>query len=145
MYGHRSTARLPEGYTQFFSRAEGCRLWDCDGNEPIDYICAYGPNLLGYGNERVEEAAKREQALCDAMTGLSEIMVSYVERLVENVSHADWTMCTKNGVDSTSSCIQIARAYTGRNKILVAEDSYHGANFWSMPRPPACRRTTGCI
>jgi glutamate-1-semialdehyde 2,1-aminomutase len=135
MYGHQSTGRLPKGYPQFFSRAEGCRLWDCDGNELIDYMCAYGPNLLGYHHRQVEEAAARQQAFGDALTGPSEVMVDYAERLVATVGHADWAMFTKNGADSTSSCIQIARAYTGRNKILVAEGSYHGANFWSTPRP----------
>ena len=135
MYGHQSTGRLPEGYPQFFSRAEGCRLWDADGNELIDYMCAYGPNLLGYHHPAVDEAAARQQALGDALTGPSEVMVDYAERLVGTVGHADWVMFTKNGADSTSSCIQIARVYTGRNKILVAEGSYHGANFWSTPRP----------
>lgn len=135
MYGHQSVARLPEGYPQFFSRADGCRLWDADGNELIDYMCAYGPNLLGYHRREVEEAAARQQALGDAMTGPSPLIVELAERLVETVGHADWAMFTKNGADSTSACIQIARAHTGRNKILVAEGSYHGAAFWSTPRP----------
>ena len=135
MYGHQSIGRLPDGYPQFFSRADGCRLWDADGNELIDYMCAYGPNLLGYHHAQVEDAAARQQALGDALTGPSEVMVTYAERLVDTISHADWAMFTKNGADSTSSCIQIARAYTGKNKILIAEGSYHGANFWSTPRP----------
>jgi glutamate-1-semialdehyde 2,1-aminomutase len=46
MYGHQSTAILPAAFPQFFSRAEGARLWDANGNEYIDYICAFGPNLL---------------------------------------------------------------------------------------------------
>jgi len=135
MYGHQSVASLPEGYPQFFGRAEGCRLWDADGNELIDYMCAYGPNLLGYGRKEVEDAARRQAELGDAMTGPSGVMVELAERLTGLVSHADWAMFTKNGADSTSSAIQIARAYRGRNKILVAQGSYHGAAFWSTPRP----------
>ena len=135
MYGHQSVARLPEGYPQFFSRAEGCRLWDADGNELIDFMCAYGPNLLGYRRPEVEEAARRQAERGDAMTGPSGVMVELAERITGAVSHADWAMFTKNGADSTNSAIQIARAYRGRNKILVAQGSYHGAAFWSTPRP----------
>jgi len=135
MYGHQSVARLPDGYPQFFTRAEGCRLWDADGNELIDYMCAYGPNLLGYGHPAVEAAAARQQTLCDVMTGPSEVMVDYAERLGATIGHADWAMFTKNGSDSTSACIQIARAHTGRRRILAARGSYHGTNFWSTPRP----------
>ena len=50
MYGHQSTGLLPDDYPQFFSKAEGARLWDADGNELLDYMCAYGPNLFGYGH-----------------------------------------------------------------------------------------------
>ncbi len=135
MYGHQSVARLPVGYPQFFSRAEGCRLWDADGKEYIDYMCAYGPNLLGYRRPEVEEAARRQAELGDAMTGPTGVMVDLAERITGAVSHADWAMFTKNGADSTNSAIQIARAYRGRNKVLVAEGSYHGAAFWSTPRP----------
>ena len=94
MYGHQSIGRLPDGYPQFFSRADGCRLWDADGNELIDYMCAYGPNLLGYHHAQVEDAAARQQALGDALTGPSEVMVTYAERLVDTISHADWAMFT---------------------------------------------------
>ncbi|MDG2480548.1 MAG: aminotransferase class III-fold pyridoxal phosphate-dependent enzyme [Alphaproteobacteria bacterium] len=60
---------------------------------------------------------------------------SYAERLVDTIGHADWAVFTKNGSDSTSACIQVARAHTGKHKILIAEGSYHGASFWSTPRP----------
>ncbi|MBT6512934.1 MAG: aminotransferase class III-fold pyridoxal phosphate-dependent enzyme, partial [Rhodospirillaceae bacterium] len=135
MYGHQSVARLPEGYPQFFERSEGCRLWDSDGNELIDYMCAYGPNLLGYHHPAVEAAAAAQQGKGDAMTGPSDVMVDYAERLVDTIGHADWAVFTKNGSDSTSACIQVARAHTGKHKILIAEGSYHGASFWSTPRP----------
>ena len=53
VYGHESTRLLPESYPQFFSSAEGAYLWDADGNKYLDFMCAYGPNLLGYGYARV--------------------------------------------------------------------------------------------
>ncbi len=52
MWGHMNVARIPAAYPQYFARAEGCRLWDVDGREYIDFMCAYGPMLLGYNDSR---------------------------------------------------------------------------------------------
>ena len=54
MYGHQSAARLPEGFPQFFTRGEGSHVWDADGNEYIDFMCAYGPIVLGHRHPAVE-------------------------------------------------------------------------------------------
>src|SRR5258707_15643081 len=69
MYGHLNVARLPPGYPQFFSRAEGATLWDVDGNAYVDFMCAYGPMVLGYGNREVQDAASPQRALGDGRTG----------------------------------------------------------------------------
>src|SRR5262249_24120251 len=82
MYGHPSTGLLPDVFPQFFPHAEGTRLWDADGNQYIDYMCAYGPNLLGYRHEAVDAAAAAQQRLGDTMTGPSEVMVDLSEKLV---------------------------------------------------------------
>lgn len=135
MYGHESTLLLPDEYPQFFRAAKGSRLWDVDGNEYIDMVCAYGPNLLGYGFEPVEAAAAEQRALGDSMTGPSDVMVTLAESLVDLVSHADWAMFCKNGTDATTMAIVTARAQTGRRKILYATGTYHGAAPWCTPRP----------
>jgi glutamate-1-semialdehyde 2,1-aminomutase len=135
MFGHQATGMLPDEYPQFFSRAKGSRLWDVDGNEYIDFMCAYGPNLLGYGFEPVEAAAAAQQALGDAMTGPSESIVVLAETLVDMVGHADWAMFCKNGTDATTMAIVTARAQTKRRKILCATGAYHGAAPWCTPRP----------
>ena len=135
MYGHESTRLLPDDYPQYFSRAKGARLWDVDGNEYVDFICAFGPNLLGYGHEPVERAAAAQQAQGDVMTGPSEIMVDLAEALVQAVSHASWAIFCKNGTDATSMALVAARAQTGRRKILYATGAYHGAAAWCTPRP----------
>src|SRR5258708_7040821 len=72
MYGHLNVARLPAGYPQFFARAEGATLWDVDGNACVDFMCAYGPMVLGYGNREVEAAASAQRDLGDVLTGPSE-------------------------------------------------------------------------
>ena len=60
MWGHMNAANLPDGYPQFFARAQGCRLWDVDGNEYVDFMCSWGPVVLGHHHpvEWVEEAVR---------------------------------------------------------------------------------------
>jgi glutamate-1-semialdehyde 2,1-aminomutase len=135
MYGHQSTALLPDVFPQFFTRAEGTRLWDADGDEYIDYMCAYGPNLLGYRHEAVEAAAAAQQRRGDTMTGPSEIMVDLAEKFVSLVRHADWAMFCKNGTDATTMALVVARAHSDRKAILAARKTYHGSVPWCTPRP----------
>jgi glutamate-1-semialdehyde 2,1-aminomutase len=133
MYGHQNAARLPEGFPQYFGRAEGCRLWDSDGNEYIDYVCGYGPNLLGYRHAEVERAAAEQAARGDCMTGPAPCLVELGERFVEVVEHADWALFCKNGTDATTWCVTIARAHTGKRKVLRAHGAYHGSMPWCTP------------
>jgi glutamate-1-semialdehyde 2,1-aminomutase len=135
MYGHESVALLPDNYPQFFARADGARLWDVDGNEYLDFMCAYGPNLLGYRNKKVDAAATHQQALGDALTGPSPVMVEFAEALVAQISHADWAIFCKNGTDATTMAVMAARAHTGKRKIVVAKGAYHGAAPWCTPLP----------
>lgn len=133
MYGHQSTLLSPDGYPQFFERADGARLWDVDGHGYIDYVCAYGPNLFGYNHPAIRAAAEEQQGLGDAMTGPTARIVELAEGLVSTVAHAEWAMFCKNGTDATSLAIMAARAHTGRRKILKAKGAYHGAAAWCKP------------
>ncbi|WP_137929171.1 aminotransferase class III-fold pyridoxal phosphate-dependent enzyme [Mesorhizobium comanense] len=133
MWGHMSTRYLGSAYPQFFERANGCRVWDVDGREYIDLMCSWGPNILGHHHQAVEDAAARQRGLGDAMNGPGEVLVELAELLVETVAHADWAMLQKNGTDATTACVTIARAGTGRRKVLVARGSYHGAVPWCSP------------
>jgi glutamate-1-semialdehyde 2,1-aminomutase len=135
MYGHHSTAMLPDVFPQFFERAEGTRLWDVDGNVYIDYACAFGPNLFGYRHARIEEAAQRQAKLGDTMTAPGPVMIDLAEQLVDIITHAEWAMFCKNGSDATSMALMVARAHGQCRKILVAEGAYHGTSTWSTPRP----------
>ena len=135
MYGHESTRLLPASFPQFFSRAEGAYIWDADGNRYLDFMCAYGPNLLGYGDRRVDEAAAAQLARGDTMTGPAPVMVELAETLVAMVSHADWAMFCKNGTDATTMAMTAARAQTNRRRVVVAEGAYHGAAPWCTPLP----------
>ncbi|MDB5819056.1 MAG: fumI [Rhizobacter sp.] len=135
MTGHLNAAMLPTGYPQFFERGEGCRLWDVDGREFIDFMCSWGPNLLGHRHPRVEAAAAAQLARGDCLNGPTERFVELAERFVERTAHADWALFQKNGTDATTVCLMIARAATGKRKVLVATRAYHGADAWCTPVP----------
>ena len=135
MTGHLNAAALPAGYPQFFQRGDGCRVWDVDGRGFIDFMCSWGPNLLGHRHPQVEAAAQRQAALGDCLNGPAACFVELAERFVDRCAHADWVMFQKNGTDATTVCLTIARAATGRRKVLVAGGAYHGAAPWCTPSP----------
>jgi glutamate-1-semialdehyde 2,1-aminomutase len=135
MYGHEATTLLPASYPQFFARGEGAYIWDVDGNRYLDFMCAYGPNLLGYNDRRVNDVAVAQLAKGDTLTGPSAHFVELAEALTSMVSHADWAMFCKNGTDATTMAMTTARAQTGKRRILVADGAYHGAAPWCTPMP----------
>jgi glutamate-1-semialdehyde 2,1-aminomutase len=135
MYGHQSTRLLPDDYPQFFARARGARLWDVDGNELLDFMCAYGPNLLGYGDEAVDSAFVRQLDLGDTMTGPTALMVELAETMTAMISHADWAIFCKNGGDATQMALMTARAHGRRKTVILARGAYHGASPWCALRP----------
>mgnify|MGYP001765621540 CR=1 FL=1 len=133
MWGHMATRMIAPGYPQFFARADGCRVWDVDGNDYIDFMCAWGPNVLGYHHPRVEAAALAQLKAVDSGNGPTETTVELAELMTATLDHADWCMFQKNGTDATTACVTIARAGTGRRKVLVARGAYHGAVPWCSP------------
>jgi glutamate-1-semialdehyde 2,1-aminomutase len=134
MFGHMSVNRLPDAYPQFYGRSEGTRVWDVDGNEYVDFMCSFGPMILGYKHPRVEAAAASQAEQGDTQPGPAPCMVELAELLVERVAHADWAIFAKNGTDATTTSLMVARAETGRNKVLAAAGAYHGAAPWATLR-----------
>lgn len=116
----------------FSERAEGTRFWDADGNEFIDYMCGYGPNVLGYGDPDVAAAAQAQARKEDVVSIPSSIMVDFAELLVDAVASADWAFFAKNGGDATTLAIMTARAATGRRRIVFIEGYYHGVAPWTQ-------------
>lgn len=133
VWGHMAVRAIAPGYPQFFSRSDGCRVWDVDGNEYIDFMCAWGPNVLGYRHPEVEAAALARIDDGDIGNGPTEAMVELAELLTDTLDHADWALFQKNGTDATTTCVTVARAATGRRKVLVARGAYHGAVPWCSP------------
>jgi glutamate-1-semialdehyde 2,1-aminomutase len=133
MYGHQSTWRLPEAFPQFIERGKAGHIWDTNGKRYIDFMSSYGPIILGHAHPKVEEAVSRQLKNGDCFNGPSTSIVELAEKMTAIVDHADWCIFAKNGTDATTICVSVARAYTGKNKILVAQGAYHGAAPWCTP------------
>lgn len=136
IYGHQGPAEgcyVPvEAFPLFSSLAQGTYLWDVDGNRFIDYMCAYGPNILGYHDPDVDAAAAKQRKLGDCTTLPSTKMIEFAELLVDTVASADWAFFAKNGNDVTTLAIMTARAYTHRKKIVFFKGYYHGVAPWTQ-------------
>lgn len=134
VYGHLGPAEgcfIPvSAYPQFSERAQGPYFWDIDGNRYIDYMCAYGPNILGYNDPDVDEAAAKQREKGDCVTAPSTVMIDFAELLVEAVASADWAFFAKNGNDVTSIAVRAARAHTRRKKLVFFKGYYHGISPW---------------
>ena len=96
VYGHLGPAEgcfIPvEAFPQFSSRAQGSYFWDIDGHRYIDYMCAYGPNILGYNDPDVEEAAAKQREKGDVVTSPSTVMIDFAELLVDTVASANLSL-----------------------------------------------------
>jgi glutamate-1-semialdehyde 2,1-aminomutase len=136
IYGHQSPRMLvPGAYPYFFARGDGARVWDVDGNEYLDLVCGYGPIVLGHNHPAVDAAAAREAANGRCYNGPGRAFVELAERLVALTPWAAWAVFAKNGSDVCTWATQVARAATGKTKILAAKGAYHGTHAWCAPMP----------
>ena len=136
IYGHQGPAEgcyIPvEAFPLYSSKAEGAYLWDLDGNKFIDYMCAYGPNILGYHDPDVDAAAAKQRKISDCTTLPNTVMIDFADLLVETVNTADWAFFAKNGNDVTTLAVMASRAYTHRKKIVFFKGYYHGISPWTQ-------------
>lgn len=136
IYGHLGPAEglwVPTTSWPFFSeRAEGSYFWDVDGNKYLDYMCAYGPNVLGYNDPDVNAAAMEQAKIGNCTTSPSYKMVEFAELMVDTVASADWAFFAKNGNDTTQAAIMCARYHTHKKKIIFVNGFYHGVSPWTQ-------------
>ncbi len=132
VYGHLGPAEgqfIPVNrWPRFSEKAQGSYFWDVDGNKYIDYMCAYGPNILGYCDEDVDNAAIEQIKKGNCTSSPDKVMVECAELLVDTVNTADWAFFAKNGNDATQGAILTARAYTHRKKLIFFNGFYHGVS-----------------
>lgn len=132
--GHLSPAlTVPGSFPYYAARGEGCRYWDVDGNEYIDFMCGFGPVILGYNHPEVDAAAREEREKGGSVFNHPTVRtIELAERLVKLVPIADWAAFARNGSDVTMYSVMVAREHTHRQKILMAKGTYHGTHAWSI-------------
>ena len=112
----------------FLQRGKGCRVWDVDGNEFIDYIQGLLPNILGYAHDEVNAAAAAQLAQGHSFSLPHPLEVQLAERLTRLIPCAEMVRFGKNGSDATTGAVRAARAFTGRDRIACC--GYHGWQDW---------------
>lgn len=113
---------------KYLQRGKGSHVWDVDGNEYIDYNMAIGPISLGYCYEPVDNAIREQLAEGITFSQMHPLEVEVAELVREVVPNAEMVRYSKTGCDVTSAAIRLARAFTGKNKVLCC--GYHGWHDW---------------
>jgi glutamate-1-semialdehyde aminotransferase len=121
----------------FLEHGDGCRVYDVDSNEYIDYPMALGPIILGYNHPSTVEAVSRQIRLGSTFTLMHPLEVEVAELVVECVPSVEMVRFCKDGSDATAGAVRIARAYTGRD--MVAYCGYHGFHDWYVVTTPRNR------
>ena len=127
----RAELFLPEQWPAYFSKAQGCRVWDLDGREYIDMsLMGIGTNTLGYGHPEVDEAVRQTIAAGNMSTLNAPEEVYLAERLVEIHPWAHMVRFARSGGEANAIAIRIARAASGRDKVAIC--GYHGWHDWYL-------------
>ena len=118
-------------YPIYFEHGKGGRITDIDGNEYIDFLCAYGPIIVGYREEEIDNAVIeqiKEKGFCFSLT--QSIQNKLADKVRSLVPCAEMSVFTKTGSDATTLATRIARGYTGKTKIMRC--GYHGWHDWCV-------------
>ncbi|MEN6329511.1 MAG: glutamate-1-semialdehyde 2,1-aminomutase [Methanobacteriaceae archaeon] len=130
--GVNSPVRAYQPYPFFASEAEGSRIHDVDGNTYLDYCLAYGPLVLGHANPPVMGAVLNQMSRGTAYGVPTEKEIELAREVVDRVPCAEMVRFVSTGTEATMSAIRLARAWSGRKKIIKFEGSYHGAHDYVL-------------
>jgi glutamate-1-semialdehyde aminotransferase len=121
---------IPGEYPVFLERGYAGHIVDVDGNDYIDMICAYGPIIMGYDENEINDAAiaQMEKGFCFSL--VQPIQNELEQKLIELIPCAEKAILVKTGSDATSVAVRIARGHTGKNTILRC--GYHGWHDWAV-------------
>ncbi len=127
----RAEMFLPDLWPAYFSKAKGCKVWDLDGNEYIDMsIMGIGTNILGYGNDEVDNAVRCTIDAGNMSTFNCPEEVYLAEKLCEMHPWADMVRFARSGGEANAIAIRIARAASGKDKVAIC--GYHGWHDWYL-------------
>jgi len=118
--------------TVYIDRGEGGRVWDMDQNEYIDLRMGYGPVILGHGDPRVDDYVNERMRRGVSFSLTSEDEVEAMELLKEMTGWVGKARMTVSGTEATMHAMRVARAYTGRSKIVKFEGQYHGVHDYAL-------------
>ena len=114
------------GTPLFIKKGDGCRIWDADGNEFIDFCCSWGPLILGHNNKQVREAII-ETTSNGTSFGTPTVQENELgELILSNHRFVERIRFVSSGTEAAMSALRLARGYTGRNKVIKFEGCYHG-------------------
>jgi glutamate-1-semialdehyde aminotransferase/spore coat polysaccharide biosynthesis protein SpsF (cytidylyltransferase family) len=129
----KSHLQYPQPSPLFLSHGDGGLVWDIDGNEYVDLVSALLPNVLGYRDHDVDTAIRRQLAAGISFSLATELEAELAETLCRIIPCAEAVRFGKTGTDVTTAAIRLARAFTGRDRILIC-GGYHGWQDWSVER-----------
>ena len=119
-------AKAVDAEPLFIQKGQGCYIWDADGNRYIDYVCSWGPLILGHAYPVVLEAIKEVIQNGTSFGAPTELEVKMAEMITEMIPSVEMVRMVNSGTEATMSAIRLARAYTGREKIIKFDGCYHG-------------------
>src|SRR5512142_1768990 len=139
---HRALKRMPGGTdsnfrawgedTIYVDRGRGGLVWDLDGNEYVDLRMGYGPVILGHADPRVDDYVNERMRRGVSFSLTSEDEVRVAELIAELTGWVEMARMTVSGTEATMHAMRVARAYTGRNKIVKFEGQYHGVHDYAL-------------
>ncbi len=110
----------------FIEKGMGSKIYDVDGNAYIDYVGSWGPLILGHAHPRVADALRRVLEKGTTFGAPTELEVQLAELLIQAIPSLEMVRMVNSGTEATMSAIRLARAYTGRNKVIKFDGCYHG-------------------
>lgn len=114
------------GTPRFISRGAGAELWDADGNRYIDYVLSWGPLILGHAHPAVVSALREQAALGTSYGAPTALENELAQLVIETVPSVEMVRFVNSGTEACMSALRLARAYTGRDKIVKFAGCYHG-------------------
>jgi glutamate-1-semialdehyde 2,1-aminomutase len=118
--------------TIYVDRGKGALVWDLDGNEYVDLRMGYGPAILGHADDRVDDYVNERMRQGVSFSLTSEDEVRTVELICELTGWVEMARMTVSGTEATMHAMRVARAYTGRDKIVKFEGQYHGVHDYAL-------------
>jgi len=123
---------LPPELNLVVARGEGSRVWDVAGREYIDYHLSSGPALLGHAHPAITQAVQAQLPKGTTFFFLNEPAIRLAQKLIEAIPCAEEVLYTGSGTEATFYALRVARAWTGRNKVLKFEGAWHGMHDYGL-------------